>query len=162
MQESSSSLRVNLSPPTGVRRAQSKAPDSTSRGPHSILNGTPRFSHSKNLAPGFRLKRVSTCVRMPAFLSDAFAFSTKAISSACCSGAFSGPLGLMGTSTTWVGATAGGSTRPASSECVITSAPISRVETPLRRQFGIIRGHQEAIMAHQWPRDAPEEAIRNH
>ena len=29
-----------------------------------------------------------------------------------------------------VGATAGGSTRPWSSECVMTSAPMSRVETP--------------------------------
>ena len=36
----------------------------------------------------------------------------------------------MGTMTTWMGATRGGSTSPASSPCVITSPPIMRVETP--------------------------------
>ena len=36
----------------------------------------------------------------------------------------------MGTITVWIGATAGGSTRPLSSEWVMMTAPISRVETP--------------------------------
>ena len=36
----------------------------------------------------------------------------------------------MGMRTTWVGAILGGSTRPSSSEWVMITAPISRVETP--------------------------------
>src|SRR3990172_11275561 len=36
----------------------------------------------------------------------------------------------MGTTITWSGARRGGQIRPLSSECVITSPPISRVDTP--------------------------------
>src|SRR5262249_19233694 len=36
----------------------------------------------------------------------------------------------IGTITTWIGANRGGSTSPWSSECVMISPPISRVETP--------------------------------
>ena len=54
--------------------------------------------------------------------------STSSMKGMICSiGIFFETMGMM---TAWVGATRGGSTSPASSACVITSAPSSRVETP--------------------------------
>ena len=82
------------------------------------------------MLPGLRFHRSSTCTRTPAARSSLTASSTKTISSACPSGSLTGPLGEMGTTTACVGATAGGSTRPESSECDMMSAPTSRVLTP--------------------------------
>mmetsp|Transcript_8522 Transcript_8522/g.13023 ORF Transcript_8522/g.13023 Transcript_8522/m.13023 type:complete len:333 (-) Transcript_8522:169-1167(-) len=113
-----------LSPP--VRSATTHWPALASRGPISMRTGTPLRSHSKYLAPGRSCGRSSTLTRTPALFSWATIRSTcrrtRAVSSPS-------PL-VMGTITACTGATGGGSTRPASSECVMTSAPSSRVLTP--------------------------------
>mmetsp|Transcript_6884 Transcript_6884/g.15784 ORF Transcript_6884/g.15784 Transcript_6884/m.15784 type:complete len:255 (+) Transcript_6884:324-1088(+) len=104
----------------------SPAPLLTSRGPTSIRSGTPFRSHSKYLAPGRSVSRSSTFTRTPAALRALVSSSTAASTLAWSSSV----LPRMGTTTTWMGATGGGRTRPASSLWVMTSAPTSRVETP--------------------------------
>mmetsp|Transcript_19826 Transcript_19826/g.67080 ORF Transcript_19826/g.67080 Transcript_19826/m.67080 type:complete len:389 (+) Transcript_19826:172-1338(+) len=113
-----------FSPP--VRCATTHVPAAASRGPTSMRRGTPFRSHSKYLAPGRMLSRSSTLTLSG--LSDAATRSTASLTSFAASKSFF--FGMIGTMTTCVGAILGGSTRPASSECVITSAPMSLVETP--------------------------------
>lgn len=74
------------------------------------------------------LGRSSMCTRTFCVRSADTTVLTNAVMASFSAVAFS-PL-RIGTTTTCTGAMAGGSTRPASSECVMTSAPISRVETP--------------------------------
>src|SRR6266581_1649975 len=119
---SPSSLTGALLPP---RRAVITCPAATSRGPISSRSGTPLASHSKYLAPGFRLSRVSSSTRTPACASSSF---TLPPTPNTCS--FSSSDFQIGTITTCTGASLGGATRPLSSECVITNPPIIRVETP--------------------------------
>src|SRR5207248_10571055 len=90
-------------------------PAATSRGPISSRSGTPLASHSKYLAPGFRLSRASSSTRMPAFTSSAFTWSPTPNTWPLSSSDFQ-----IGTITTCTGASLGGHTRPLSSECVIT------------------------------------------
>mmetsp|Transcript_77451 Transcript_77451/g.222692 ORF Transcript_77451/g.222692 Transcript_77451/m.222692 type:complete len:243 (-) Transcript_77451:169-897(-) len=120
----SPSSTSSLSPPS--RLFTMPTPLATSRGPTSRRSGTPLRSHSKYLAPGRMFSRWSTLTRTPAAFMLATASSTALFTEA----ASSGVLPMIGTTTTWIGATAGGSTRPASSECVMIRAPMRRVETP--------------------------------
>ena len=74
---------------------------------------------------------VSWIARTPAATSDAVAVSAvslRRLMSPSQSGCFAG--GGMTTTTTWVGAMRGGSTRPVSSECTMTMTPIVRVVNP--------------------------------
>mmetsp|Transcript_103338 Transcript_103338/g.316260 ORF Transcript_103338/g.316260 Transcript_103338/m.316260 type:complete len:302 (-) Transcript_103338:643-1548(-) len=120
------SLRLtwNLSPP--VRRLAMPTPFSRSRAPSSMRKGTPLRSHSKYLSPGFKPTRSSTCTRMP-WASTVSRNALAASKMAFCVSAF---LWNKATMTTWMAATAGGRTRPVSSECAMIVAPISRVDTP--------------------------------
>mmetsp|Transcript_41340 Transcript_41340/g.95776 ORF Transcript_41340/g.95776 Transcript_41340/m.95776 type:complete len:241 (+) Transcript_41340:329-1051(+) len=109
-----------------VRRETFVSPLTTSRGPMSTRSGTPLRSHSKYLAPARKWSRESTCTRTPAAssadFSEATAFST--------ADASAGSLHGNGTMTTCIGATRGGRTNPASSEWLMTRAPMSLVVMP--------------------------------
>mmetsp|Transcript_3309 Transcript_3309/g.11425 ORF Transcript_3309/g.11425 Transcript_3309/m.11425 type:complete len:270 (-) Transcript_3309:556-1365(-) len=114
-----------FSPPR--RLATTTTPSAASRGPTSTRSGTPLRSHSKNLAPGRMFGRSSTLTRTPSALHSATRPSTRASTASVPASSF---FRVIGTTATWTGATRGGSTRPASSEWVMTSAPSSRVDTP--------------------------------
>ena len=95
------------------RRASTASPDATSRGPISILTGTPRISQSLNLKPGVRPSRSS---RRDADASLLSASSDGARARRAPVAPSSG-LRKIGTMTAWVEATVGGRRRPWSSPC---------------------------------------------
>ena len=111
---------------TVSRRASSTVPFSRSRPPIARRTGTPLSSHSANLKPGRRVSRLSILTVMP-FASSSF-LNAAILSRIALFTASSFPV--IGTITTWIGASFGGSTRPLSSPCAMISAPIRRVETP--------------------------------
>ena len=106
-------------------RATSTVPASKSLLPMAIRTGTPLRSHSANLKPGLCVSLVSNFTLMPFARRFLMIGSIRSLMASSCSI----PL-YIGTITTCIGARLGGSTSPSSSECVITSAPISRVLTP--------------------------------
>mmetsp|Transcript_2186 Transcript_2186/g.8302 ORF Transcript_2186/g.8302 Transcript_2186/m.8302 type:complete len:265 (+) Transcript_2186:95-889(+) len=111
--------------PGRSRLATTHAFLATSLGPTSTRTGTPFISHCANFHPGELRSSSSTLTLIPAFVrvvAMAFAASaTAALSLFFCA---------MGTTTTCIGASAGGSRSPASSPCVMMTPPMRRVETP--------------------------------
>mmetsp|Transcript_18280 Transcript_18280/g.26684 ORF Transcript_18280/g.26684 Transcript_18280/m.26684 type:complete len:215 (+) Transcript_18280:236-880(+) len=126
--EAASSRLVAIFPSFPARYLNTHSPLATSRGPSSILNGTPFLSHSKYLAPLRKLSRSSTFTLSPDALSPSTRLSNASSNAALPSTSLF--FGWIGTMTTCTGATFGGKTRPASSECVIINAPMRRVDTP--------------------------------
>mmetsp|Transcript_45726 Transcript_45726/g.115091 ORF Transcript_45726/g.115091 Transcript_45726/m.115091 type:complete len:231 (-) Transcript_45726:648-1340(-) len=118
-----SSATDSLAPPT--RRATMTAPFSTSLGPTSTRTGTPFTSQKLYLNPGLYCSRSSRWARTPAAASRRCTSAANSLTLA-----LSPPLKWMGTMTTWMGATRGGSTSPLSSPCTITITPIARVLMP--------------------------------
>mmetsp|Transcript_9139 Transcript_9139/g.26677 ORF Transcript_9139/g.26677 Transcript_9139/m.26677 type:complete len:309 (+) Transcript_9139:454-1380(+) len=137
-----------------ARALMSAEPLARSRGPSSRRSGTPLRSHSKNFGPGRSQSRSSTCTRTPSACNSALSLSTAAVTAA----ASSVPGLPTGTMTTCVGATFGGSTRPLSSACVMTSAPMSRVLTPqlvaqtISRLPSLFWNCTSKALAKFWPR----------
>ena len=107
------------------RRITSIVPFSMSRAPSTRRTGTPLSSYSANLKPGRLLSASSNFTEIPSFFSSAIIGSTLPLMAVICSSFLQ-----IGTITTWIGARAGGNTRPLSSEWVMMRAPIRRVETP--------------------------------
>ena len=91
----------------------------------AMRTGTPLSSYSANFQPGVLPSLVSNFTLMPlAFKSLMSGCIFSEIAASC-------PSFLkIGTMTTWIGASLGGSTKPSSSECAMISAPIRRVLTP--------------------------------
>ena len=65
----------------------------------------------------------------------------------------------MGMRTTWVGAILGGSTRPSSSEWVMITAPISRVETPheVVQQYSSVPDGLANLISWAWAKFCPRK-----
>ena len=91
-----------------------------SLGPSSTLRGTPLSSHSLNFLPGVRWSRSSSRARWR-FDSRAWSFAASASTSFLLSSL------TIGTITTWMRESLGGTTAPLSSPCVASMTPISRV-----------------------------------
>ena len=115
----SASLTVIFWP--SLRFAKTATPFPTSLGPISTLSGMPFISCSANFQPGL-LSESSNLTLTPAFSKAALYSLAFFITS--------GFFCMIGTITTWTGATLGGSTNPLSSPCTIIIEPKSLVETP--------------------------------
>mmetsp|Transcript_6106 Transcript_6106/g.19152 ORF Transcript_6106/g.19152 Transcript_6106/m.19152 type:complete len:396 (+) Transcript_6106:168-1355(+) len=137
-----------------VRRDIFVSPEVRSRGPMSTRSGTPLRSHSKYLAPARKWSRASTCTRTPSASSAPRSSETAASTAA----ASAGSLAANGTITTCKGAMRGGKTRPASSECDMTRAPIRRVVIPqlvahtCSRPLSLVWKRTSKAFAKFWPR----------
>ena len=116
-----------------MRRVTVTTPESMSRSPSSTTIGAPFLIHSQRFSAGLR-SRVST-LTLSGAPSVPRLRSSSASSSAAAS-TFAGSSRVIGTITTCLGATRGGSRSPLSSAWVITSAPIRRVEDAPRRRVG--------------------------
>ena len=85
--------------------------------------GTPFCSHSLNLNPGDTsgLSSIKTLTLSNDSINLFTAFKTRDLSSS---------LGMIGTITTWCGASSGGSFNPLSSPCAMIIIPTNLVLTP--------------------------------
>ena len=127
----SSSTSLFAMPVTGtdrlcrVKRSTSSTwPASASRAPTFSRSGTPFISQCAYLSPGLS-SRQSTRLRIPAAFSSPAHPPMNASTLARLSASRK-----IGTITTWIGATFGGTNRPESSPWAITRAPTSRVLMP--------------------------------
>ena len=111
------------------RRITLTVPAARSLGPISTRSGTPCLTCCQVFSPP-RMSRPSVLERIGSPPKRASARPASICRQAVSTASFSSGVRWMGRSTTWVGAIRGGRTRPSSSEWVMITAPINRVETP--------------------------------